>query len=87
MSAPEKKERVARLLALDAGKREAFLLRQRGKALDVLAETFHHGRGELSGRAGNYAEVVFPGPPGGVGVMFRVRVAGSRGPKLVGAAI
>ena len=87
VAAGEKKERVARMLALDAGKRQAYLRRQEGKALDVLAETFHHGRGELSGRAGNYAEVVFPGDPGGVGAVFRVRVAGSRGTILVGAAL
>ncbi len=87
VGAGEKKERVARLLALDAARREAFLRRQEGKALDVLAETVHHGRGELSGRAENYAEVVFPGDPGGVGAVFRVRVAGVRGTKLVGAAI
>ncbi len=86
VSAAEKKERVGRLLALDADKRAAFLRRQEGKALDVLAETFHHGRGELSGRAGNYAEVVFPGSAEGVGGVFRVRVVASRGGKLVGAA-
>ncbi len=84
--AAEKKERVARLLALDASMREAFLRRQEGKGLDVLAETVHHGRGELSGRAGNYAEVSFPGPPDGVGRIFRVRVVASRGTRLVGAA-
>ncbi|MGE5188619.1 MAG: MiaB/RimO family radical SAM methylthiotransferase [Gemmatimonadota bacterium] len=82
----EKRERVARLLALDASMRAAFLRRQEGKALDVLAESFHHGRGELSGRAGNYAEAAFPGPPEGVGRIFRVRVAGSRGKTLLGAA-
>ncbi len=86
VSAREKKERVARLLALDGAKREAFLRRQGGKALYVLAETFHHGRGELSGRSGSYAEVAFPGPADGVGRVFRVRVAGARGTKLVGNA-
>ncbi len=86
VSAGEKKERVARLLAVDAAKREAFLRRQQGKALDVLAETVHHGRGELSGRAGNFAEVVFPGAPEGVGAVFRVRIGGVRGTMLVGAA-
>ncbi len=87
VAAAEKKERVARLLALDGAKRKAFLGRQQGKALDVLAETVHHGRGELSGRAGNYAEVAFPGTAGGVGAVFRVRVSGVRGTQLVGAAI
>ncbi len=84
--AAAKKERVARLLALDASMRESFLRRQEGKALDVLAETVHHGRGELSGRAGNYAEVCFPGSPDGVGRIFRVRAVASLGTKLVGAA-
>jgi len=86
VSAAEKKERVARLLGLDASMREGFLRLQEGKALDVLAETVHHGRGELSGRAGNYAEVSFPGPPDGVGRIFRVRAVASLGTTLVGAA-
>ncbi len=86
VSAAEKKERVARLLALDASKREAFRRRQEGKALDVLAETVHHGRGELSGRAGNYAEVAFSGPPEGVGGIVSVRVVGARGARLIGVA-
>ncbi len=81
-----KKERVGRLLGLNASMREAFLRGQEGKALDVLAETVHHGRGELSGRAGNYAEVAFPGSGEGVGRIFRVRIAASRDGKLVGAA-
>lgn len=84
VSAAEKKERVARLLALDASKRESFLSRQAGKALDVLAETVHHGRGELSGHAGNYAEVSFPGRPDGVGRIFRVRAVAARGTRLIG---
>ena len=87
VSAAGKKERVARLLALDGSLRAAFLRRQEGKALDVLAETVHHGGGELSGRAGNYADVAFPGTPDGVGRIFRVRVLATRGPRLVGTAV
>ncbi len=81
-----KKGRVGRLLAVDAAIRAAFSRRQVGKTLDVLAEAVHHGRGELSGRAGNYAEVGFPGPPGGVGRVFRVRVVGTAAERLVGTA-
>ncbi|OGP78094.1 MAG: tRNA (N(6)-L-threonylcarbamoyladenosine(37)-C(2))-methylthiotransferase MtaB [Deltaproteobacteria bacterium RBG_19FT_COMBO_60_16] len=82
--AREKKERVAILLHLDAKKRTAFLRDQVGKELEVLAETVHPGRGELSGTSGNYVEVTFPGEITEVGGLFRVRACSIRGRGLAG---
>ena len=80
---PVKKERVARLLALDASMRAAFLEKQVGKELEVLAEKFHPGRRELSGTSGNYLEVAFPGEKREVGGLFKVRVTSMMGKGLV----
>ena len=82
--AREKKERVAILLHLDAKKRTAFLRDRVGKELEVLAETVHPGRGELSGTSGNYVEVTFPGEITEVGGLFRVRACSIRGRGLAG---
>jgi threonylcarbamoyladenosine tRNA methylthiotransferase MtaB len=79
-----KKERVARLLALDRGKREAFLRAQVGTTLEVLAEKADAARGELYGRSGNYAEVVFPGDEADAGEIHAVRALSVRGRSLTG---
>jgi threonylcarbamoyladenosine tRNA methylthiotransferase MtaB len=84
IAAREKKERVAGLLRLDAEKRTAFLRSQVGKDLEVLTETSHRDRGELSGYSGNYVEVAFPGDGAGVGGLFRVRATAIRGRGLAG---
>jgi len=84
VSAREKKERVARLLQLDAGKRTAFLRSSVGKELEVLAETVRLDRGGLSGYSGNYVEVIFPGESNEVGGLFRVRATSIRGRGLAG---
>ncbi|HSL92557.1 MAG TPA: tRNA (N(6)-L-threonylcarbamoyladenosine(37)-C(2))-methylthiotransferase MtaB [Candidatus Limnocylindrales bacterium] len=75
----EKKERVSRLLRLDAEKRTRFLRSMVGKELEVLAETAHPSRVELSGTSGNYVEVTFPGESDCVGGLFRVRATSVAG--------
>lgn len=79
-----KKERVARLLALDREKREAFLGAQVGATLEVLAEKADAARGELSGRSGNYVDVVFPGDEAAAGEIHAVRALSVRGRSLAG---
>jgi tRNA A37 methylthiotransferase MiaB len=64
--------------------RNAFLARQIGTTADVLVETADAVRGELSGRSGNYAEVIFPGAPSDVGEIHRVSVETVRGGRLAG---
>ncbi|HEU5360222.1 MAG TPA: tRNA (N(6)-L-threonylcarbamoyladenosine(37)-C(2))-methylthiotransferase MtaB [Candidatus Deferrimicrobiaceae bacterium] len=83
----EKKRRGSRLLALDAKMREAFLARQIGATVDVLAEEMDRERNELSGRAGNYAEVRFPGNAEEIGEIHRVVVETVGGRKLSGKRI
>ncbi|MGB3399764.1 MAG: MiaB/RimO family radical SAM methylthiotransferase [Candidatus Deferrimicrobiaceae bacterium] len=84
VSPAEKKRRVSALRSLDARMRNAFLARQIGTTADVLAETADAVRGELSGRSGNYAEVVFPGAPSDVGEIHRVSVETVRDGRLAG---
>ena len=64
--------------------RDTFLDRQVGTTADVLAETADRVRGELSGRSGNYAEIVFPGAPSDVGEIHRVAVETVRDGRLAG---
>jgi threonylcarbamoyladenosine tRNA methylthiotransferase MtaB len=80
----EKKERIAQLLQLGAGKRTAFHRSLVGKSLEVLAETVHPGRGELSGTSGNYVDVAFPGESAEIGGLFRVRAVSAGGRGLAG---
>jgi threonylcarbamoyladenosine tRNA methylthiotransferase MtaB len=80
----EKKRRVSALLSLDARMRNAFLSRQVGTTAEVLAETADRAQGELTGRSGNYAAVVFPGAPSDVGEIHRVAVENVRDGKLAG---
>ena len=75
---------VSALRSLDARIRDAFLVRQIGTTADVLAETADPVRGELSGRSGNYAEVVFPGSPSDVGEIHRVTVETVQDGRLAG---
>lgn len=84
VSSADKKKRVSALLSLDARMRDAFLFRQVGTTADVLAETADRVRGELSGRSGNYAEVLFPGTPSDVGEIHRVSVEIVRDGRLAG---
>ena len=84
VSPGEKKRRVSALRSLDARMRDAFLARQIGTTADVLAETADAVGGELSGRSGNYAEVVFPGVPSDVGEIHRVAVETLRNGRLAG---
>ncbi len=84
VSPAEKKRRVSALRSLDARMRDAFLSRQVGTTADVLAESADRVRGELSGRSGNYAEVVFPGGPSDVGEIHRVTVENVRDGRLAG---
>lgn len=84
VSPGEKKERVSRLLRIDAEKRTAFLRGQVGKELEVLAETAHPGRGELSGYSGNYLEVAFHGESRETGELIRVRATSLKGRGLAG---
>jgi threonylcarbamoyladenosine tRNA methylthiotransferase MtaB len=80
----EKKERVARLLRLDARKRAAFLEGQVGRELEVLAETVRPGKGGVSGTSGNYVAVTFPGGTADIGGLFRVRAARVAGKGMAG---
>lgn len=84
VSPAEKKRRVSALRSLDALMRDTFLDRQVGTTADVLAETADRVRGELSGRSGNYAEIVFPGAPSDVGEIHRVAVETVRDGRLAG---
>jgi len=82
--AREKKERVSRLLRLDADKRARHLRSIVGKELEVLAETSHPARGELSGTSGNYVEATFPGESAEVGGLFRIRASSVKGKGVAG---
>ena len=84
VSPGEKKQRVSALRSLDARMRNAFLSRQVGTTVDVLAETADRLQGELTGRSGNYAVVVFPGAPSDVGEIHQVAVENVRDGKLAG---
>jgi threonylcarbamoyladenosine tRNA methylthiotransferase MtaB len=83
----EKKSRVSRLLRLDKKLREAFLARQVGTTLDVLAERSGSGPEELSGHSGNYAEVRFPGRAAEIGEIHRVLAESVRDGKIVGTRV
>ncbi len=87
VSSTEKRRRVTHLLSEDTRMRELFLLRQVGTTVDVLAEAVLPGGGALVGRSGNYAEVVFPGPPSGIGEIHRVVVDTVHDGKLVGTPV
>ncbi|NJD63478.1 MAG: tRNA (N(6)-L-threonylcarbamoyladenosine(37)-C(2))-methylthiotransferase MtaB [Deltaproteobacteria bacterium] len=80
----EKKERVARLLRLDAQKRAAFLEGQVGRVLEVLAEAVLPGKGEVSGTSGNYVEVTIPGGSADIGGLLKVRAARVAGKGVAG---
>jgi threonylcarbamoyladenosine tRNA methylthiotransferase MtaB len=79
-----KKERVSRLLRLDGEKRKGYLQAQVGKELEVLVESAHSDRGEISGTSGNYVEVHFPGENREIGELTRVRAESVRGRGLYG---
>jgi len=79
-----KKERVSRLLRLDAEKRKGYLQAQVGKDLEVLMESAYPTLGEVSGYSGNYVEVVLPGEPREIGEVTRVRAVSLRGRGLYG---
>ena len=83
----EKKRRVSRLLRLDETMCEAFLARQVGTTLDVLAERAGPGREELSGHSGNYAEVRFPGGAAEIGEIHRVFAESVHDGKVVGVRV
>ena len=83
----EKKRRVSRLLSEDSRMRDAFLERQVGTRVDVLAEAMNHRGGALVGRSGNYAEVVFPGSASGIGEIHRVIVHSVHDGRLVGTPV
>ena len=82
--AREKKERVSRLLRLDADKRARYLRSIVGKELEVLAETFYPDRAELAGTSGNYVEVMFPGESAEVGGLYRIRATAVMGRGMAG---
>jgi len=84
VSPPEKKHRVAELLALDRIKRESYAQNQSGKVLEVLAERERSGGRELCGRAENYSEVVFPAGRSATGEIYPVRIVGTRNGVLTG---
>jgi threonylcarbamoyladenosine tRNA methylthiotransferase MtaB len=83
----EKKSRMSRLLRLDGRIREAFLARQVGTTLDVLAERADPDREELSGHSGNYAEVCFPGGAAEIGEIHRVSAESIREGRIVGTRV
>src|SRR3990170_1721309 len=83
----EKKSRVSRLLLLDGKMRGAFLARQVGMTLDVLAERAGPGREELSGHSGNFAEVRFPGGAAEIGEIHRVFAESVRDGRIAGTRV
>ena len=87
VSSAEKKRRTSLLLSEDARMRAAFLARQVGTTVDVLAEAVNREEGMLVGRSGNFAEVVFPCSPSGIGEIHRVGVKTVRGGKLFGTPV
>ncbi len=84
VTAAEKKRRVARLRAVDAAMRQRFRARQIGERLEVLAESADDGRGEVSGRSGNYQEVCFAGTESDLGELHTVIVVTERDGCLTG---
>jgi len=84
VSPPEKKRRVAELLALDRAKRKSHARSQSGKVLEVLAERGRSGGRELCGRAENYSEVLFPAGRSTTGEVYPVRIVGTRNGVLTG---
>lgn len=85
VTAAEKKRRVARLRALDGAMRKRFRAGQIGARLEVLAEIADSGRREVSGRSGNYQEVVFPGTEADLGGLHAVVVESERNGSLTGS--
>jgi threonylcarbamoyladenosine tRNA methylthiotransferase MtaB len=83
----EKKERVRRLLRLDAKMKAAFLGGQLGRELKVLAETLRPGKGIVTGTSENYVDVGFPGGSEDIGALFRVRAEKVAGSGLAGERI
>jgi threonylcarbamoyladenosine tRNA methylthiotransferase MtaB len=81
----EKKRRVARLRAIDASRRGAFLAAQVGRTLTVIAESRDPSTGEFRGTSENYAEVAFRGEAR-VGALHPVRVLSAAGNLLRGRA-
>ena len=79
----EKKRRVARLRAIDAEMRKAFLEAQVGKTLTVIAESRDPCTGEFRGTSENYAEVAFRGEAR-VGELHPVRILLAAGSLLSG---
>lgn len=84
VAASVKKERVSRLLRLDGEKRKGYLQAQVGKELEVLVESAHRDRGEVSGTSGNYVEVRFPGEGREIGELACVLAESVRGKGLYG---
>jgi len=84
VTSAEKKERVSRLLAISDRMREAFLSGQVGTTVDVLAETADREGTRLSGRSGNYAEVVYPGFSSEIGEIHDVFVESACDGRLSG---
>lgn len=76
-----KKERVARLLALNDRLAKQYLQSQMGQDLDVIVETFQDGL--LKGHTGNYLTVVFPGEASEVGSRQRVQLVKENYPESI----
>ena len=70
------RERVGRLLSLDAEKRRSFYEKFVGKTVEVLAELVRYKKtGLLKGRSANYIPVLFDGPDSLKNTIVKVRLA------------
>jgi threonylcarbamoyladenosine tRNA methylthiotransferase MtaB len=81
---PIKKERVRRLRALDAKKREAFARRFIGKRLRVIPEGKVYKDGLVKGFSDNYLPVYLPHEKTLENNLVEVTIEGMQGPRLIG---
>lgn len=81
------KARCARLAAVGAAKRKAFLERFIGRTASVLVEKTRDRRGFLTGRTRNYSRVRFPGGDDMIGKEAHVRLVGCEDNGMTGEVI
>ncbi len=79
-----KKERVRRLRALDARKREAFARRFIGRKLQVIPEGKVYSGGLVKGFSDNYLPVYLPYEKTLENNLIEVTIEGMQGPRLIG---
>jgi len=76
------KNRAKELRNIGREKKREFLAQQKGKTLEVLAETLEGAR--ITGTSGNYLKVRFKGKAELIGAVVPVKITGRRGDILLG---